>query len=901
VDWQSRIRAVFATSAQVPDDDVVEELAEHARAMYEAMRADGLSHDAAQARLSEQLDLWRADSAALRRPSARLPAPDPPPAAVSSRLAGWAQDVRYGARVLRRQPHYTLLAGVTMALGIAATTQLFSVTYGVLLKPMPWPRSERLLALNETRGGRPPRFGSFSNAAYLAWRETATTVEDVAAWSERTVTLGEPGEPERIRITAASASLFAVLGLRPLIGSFFGEKDEVSAEGPVIVLSEGLWRGRFGGDPGVVGRLVQIDGQPHRVVAVLPDASSYPDRRTRAWVPFRVMPTTGNSLAMFGAIARLRPGATAEQAAAEATRCGRFAADTGMTTTAIFGARGPIEVRAVPLRDALTSDVRQPLVVLLAAVGLLLATATGNVASLQLARATTRRRELAIRAALGAGAGRLARQLVVESLLLGLLGGGSGLALAALLHRPLSSLLPADFPRLADLHVDAMVVLFAAGVSALTGLAFGVLPAWHARRLDLVESLAEDGTAPVGTTGRSPTARARMMIMGGQVALATLLLVAASLLGRSFAALLAADRGYDPAGVLTARLPLPASMYTPPRRQALLEAILDRLRTMPGVAAAGFTSEFPLTPGGSTGAFQIHPPQGEESAVTVQASPRIVSPGYFAALGLPIVAGRGFAESDTETSAPVAIVNRTFARRYLGASPLEARLPMALGHGGEGVEASVIGVVDDVRYVTGSESSLPEIYYSYRQLRGGLDAVVVSLLVRTAGEPGALAPVLRTAVRGEDRALAPDLVMTMEDRVTTSLARPRLYAVVLGGFAALALVVVAVGLLSVVSYTVAQRSRELAVRSALGARPADLVRLVVGQGLAVTGAGLGIGLVAALALSRSMGTLLYAVKPADALTYVGVTVTVASLAAAACAFPARRAARLDPWRALRSR
>lgn len=901
MDWQTRIRAVFATSAQVPDDDVVEELAEHARALYDALRGEGLSHDACEARLSEQLDLWRTEGAALRRPTRRVPPPDPPPDVASSRLAGWAQDVRYGTRVLARQPHYTLLAAVTMALGIAATTLLFSVTYGVLLKPMPWPRSDRLVVLTETRRGRPPRFGTFSNAAYLAWREAATTVEDIAAWSERTATLGEPGgEPERIRTTASSASLFRVLGLRPRIGSFFEEKDELSAEGGVVVLSEGLWRRRFGGDPGVVGRVVQIDGQPHRVVGVLPDALAYPDRRTQAWIPFRVMPAKGNFLSMFGAIARLRPGTTAAQAASEATRCGRFAADTGMTTTAIFGGRGPIEVTALPLPDALTSDVRRPLVVLLCAVGLLLATATANVAGLQLARATTRRRELAIRSALGAGTGRLVRQLLVESVLLGLVGGGSGLVLAALLHRSASSLLPADFPRAADLHLDATVVLFAFAVSVFTGIAFGLLPAWHARRPNLVESLAEDGTAPVGTAGGSRTAHARMVIMAGQVALASVLLVAAALLGRSFAALLNVDRGYDPAGVLTARLPLPASMYTPPLRSFLLGQILDRLRTMPGVAAAGFTSEFPLTPGGSTGAFQMRSPQSEGGAITVQASPRIVSPGYFAALRLRMVAGRGFTERDTETSAPVAIVNRAFAQRYLGGSALDAKIPMVLGHGDDGLEATVVGVVDDVRYVTAGARSQAEIYYSYRQLGGGLDAALVTLLVRATGEPSALAPALRTAVRGADRGLAPDLVMTMEDRVVTSLARPRLYAVVLGGFAALALVVVTVGLFSVVSYTVAQRSRELAVRSALGASPVDLVRLVVGQGLAVTAAGLGFGLVASVALSRSLGALLYAVAPVDALTHAVVIITVASLAATACAVPALRVARLDARGVLRS-
>ena len=814
--------------------------------------------------------------------------------------SGVAHDVRYAARLLRRQPRYALLAGLTMALGIGTTTVLFSVTYGVLLKPLAWPHSDQLVLLTETRGGSPPRFGSFSNAAYLAWRGEAATVEDLAAWSQRTMTLTGAGDPERIRVVEASASLFPVLGARPLIGSLFRESDELSKDGAVIVLSEGLWRQRFGADPGALGGLVQLDAQAHRIIGVLPDAVAYPNRQARAWIPFRIVPTTGNYLSMFDAIARLRPDATPAQAAAEGTARGRVAPDTGMTTTAIFGRAGPLEIRAVPLRDALTSDVRRPLVVLLVAVGLLLATATANVASLQLARATTRRRELAIRAALGAGLARVMRQLLVESLLLGVVGGGGGLALAWLLHRLAPSVLPADFPRIGDLRLDALVVLFTVLVSVLTSVISGLLPGLRVRRLNLVESLAEGGTAPGGTGGRTRIAQTRMLIMAGQVAIACVLLVGASLLGRSFVALLNADRGYDPSGVLTARLALPAAMYTPERRYLLVEGILQRLATVPGVTDAGFTSELPLTPGGSTSAFQMPSRQSDRGIISVQASPRIISPHSFRALGMRIVAGRGFSDSDTHTSEPVVVVNQAFVREYLGGSPLGAKLPMAVGYQQSDTQATVVGVVEDVRYLTAADSSQPELFYCSRQFSARLPVPVVTLLVRSEGDPRTLAPALRTAVREADAGLVPEVVMPMQDRMLTSLARPRLYAILLGALAVFALVVATVGLFGVLSFTVAQRSRELAVRAALGARPSDIVRLVLRQGLIVTSVGLAAGLLGSAALARSMGTLLYGVTPHDAVTYVIVPALVICMAAAACFAPALRAARLDPLRVLRS-
>ena len=897
MDWNSRIRAELNAAGAPADEDVVEELAQHARALYEQTRADGGSHEDADERVAAEIARWRLDAASLRRNPRRAPVPEPP-AASSSGLASLTQDVRYACRLLRRQPGFAVLVVLTMALGIGGTTALFSVTYGVLMKPLPWLDADRLVVLKETRGGYTPRFGSFSNAAYLSWRDEASTIEAIAGWVPQTVTLTGSGDPERLRVTAVSASMFRVLGIRPLIGSLFDDADD---RAPVVVLSEGLWRQRFGGDPNVLGRIVHFDGEPRSVIGVVAGAFAYPDPQSRAWIPFRIAPATGNMLSMFEAVAKLRPGTTIEQAAAEGTARGRLVADTGMTTMAIFGGEGLVDVSVQPLGDAMTGEVRRPLIVLLVAVGLLLAIATSNVASLQLARATSRNREFAIRTALGASAARVLRQLLVEGLLLGIAGGAVGVGVAWLLLREAIGILPADFPRVHDLAIDARAAVFAVVTSAMASVIVGLLPAFHLRRTNLVASLAEEGTTAVGVSGRSRIARQRLLIIGGQVAIACVLLVGASLLARTFVELLRADRGYDPAVVATAPLPMAGPGYTPQRRTAMLRDIITRLGASPGIRHAAFTSEAPWMPGGSTSALTLPSRTADGSTVQVQASPRLVSPDYFAALGLRIVLGRSLQESDTATSQPVVVVNETFARRYLGAAPLEARIPMGVWGGAQEGFAAVVGVVEDVRYVRASVASLPEMYFSYRQLKVGMRSTTATLLIRGDGEMAPLATAVRSAVREVDAGLVPGAVMTIQDRLLlTSLARPRLYAFLLGGFAAAALMVTAVGLFGVLSYTVTQRTRELGVRAALGARQRDLVALVLRQGMGVCFAGAVSGLLVSRWATRFISTLLYGVSERDWLTYAAVPAVLLAVASLACLAPARRAARLDPLRALRS-
>jgi predicted permease len=892
--WTARLRSELAATGHQADDDVVEELGQHLHDIVDRAIAGGLSPEVAEARAEAQIAVWRHDADALRRVPARAPAPSPPPISTAHAI-GVVQDIRYAARLLCKQLRHALIAIATLALGIGFSTALFGVSYAVLLKPLPWPDADRLVVATETRGGRPPRFGEFSSAAFVAWREKPATLDDIAAWTRFTATYADRGDPERIPVARATASLFRVLRVRPAVGRLFTADDERSDDS--VLLAESLWQSRYARDPFVVGRIVHLDGRRRRVIGVVPDATAFPDREVRGWVPLLVAPPAGDSLAMFNVVGRLRPGVTAAQAGAEATARGQNAARTDMAALAIFGDAGRIEVAAQPLGEALTAGVRRPLVVLLVAVGFLMLTATANLASLQLARTMARRRELAIRAALGAGPGRVARQLAVESLLLGLVGGGAGLALAIAVQRFARSILPPGFPRIDELGAGPASGLCALALGVVASLGFGLAPVLGLLRLNLAEPLA-DGLAPSGGSMRSGVVRARMAIIAGQVAVACVLLIGAGLLARSFITLLTADRGYDPEGVLTARLALPDALYTPERRYAVVERIVQRLQALPAARRVAFTSELPLTAGGSTSSFVFRTRAGDGSIVSGQASPRIVSPAYFGALNLRLVAGRGFDDAESGHE-PTAIVNRSFASRYLGTAPLETRLPIVAYQGAGSGEAATIGIVEDVRYPMNAESGQPEIYYDYRQFRGRLPVPVVTLLVRTAGDPAALAPALHTIVRGADPALVPEAIATMTDRLRGTLAQPRLYALLLATFAGAAIIVASVGLFGVLSYIVAQRSREVAIRLALGAGRRSLVMLVVGQGLAAAGVGVLLGLVCSLALTRSMAVLLYGVSVRDRFTLVLAPAALMLVAAAACIGPALRAVRVDPIRAMR--
>jgi putative ABC transport system permease protein len=821
-------------------------------------------------------------------------------------------DIRYASRLLKREPGYAAVAILTMALGIGATTTLFSITYGVLLKPLPWPDADRLVRLSESRLGHEPRVrATITNGTYIAWHEQHSTIEDIAGWvTVPTTAATSGGEAVRLATASVTPSLFGVLKAHPLRGRLFVDDDGRAGgnfdAAAVIILSYGLWQEQFGGRDAAVGSVMQVGGKPLTVVGVMPADFVFPDRETRAWTPRAIAAVLGehglHRISIFQALARLRPGVTPAQAAAEATSRARGAPDPGLAAVAMFGGNGPAVITAVPAIEMMTAEVRPALMVLLAAVVLLLVTATANVASLQLARATTRRREIAIRSAIGAGAARLARQLVTESAIIGAAGGVAGVALAVALHRSLPSLLPAGFPRLLDVAVDARVMLFAVVVSIAASVACGLLPALFARRVNITESLADGGSAPLGGGTRSATVRARALIMAAQVAIACVLLVGASLLGRSFIALLHVDRGYDPRNVLTARIPLPAD-FSMERRTELLDTLVSRLRATPGVSEAAFGNALPLLASGGFQAFRMRSPANPAIDIDVNAVQRVVSAGYFAALGLRLKAGRVFADTDTMTSPLVVVVNRSFAAKYLGAPPVGAMVPSLGMCRGDNDRWQVVGVVDDMRQggvPVSDEAAQAEVFIPYHQVGCAAAVTTPILVVRTADDPASHAGSVRGLLRELAPALALDSIMTMEDRVITNLAKPRLYAVVLVGFGAFALLIAAVGMFGVLSYSVAQRSREIGVRTALGAKPADIVALVVRQVALIWAGGIAAGLWLAFAVSRSLTQVLYGVDPHDLASFVVVPAILAIVTAVACIVPARRAARIDPLTALRS-
>jgi len=827
-------------------------------------------------------------------------------------FAGLAQDVRYAARVLRREPGFAALAILTIALGIGATTTLWSLVDGVLLKPLPWPEADRLMRVTETREGRTGRVrGTVMNGTYLGWAEHPETIDALAGWMRQTRTLTVRGQSESIRVPVVplTATAFTLLSARPLAGRLF-TPDEGAANAPgVAILSYGLWQEQFGGRTDASGEIVQLDGQPYTIVGVMPRTFAFPDREARLWTAWKVPGVAGANGAqvgvIFNAMARLRRGVTPPQAAAEATARARSAPDASLVATALFGAKGPIDVQLTPARDALTAEVRPAMLVLLAAVALLLVTATANVVSLQLARATARRRELAVRASLGAGHARLMRQLIVESAIVGVSGGIAGFAVAVMLLRLAPSILPADFPRLDSVAVDMNVVALVAALSLATSIVCGIMPASQARRLNLVEALAEDGAAPVGGGVRTRIARTRALIMSGQVAVACVLLVGAALVTRSFAALIHADRGYDPVNVLTARLPLPNG-FAAERRNQLLDTLIERLHALPGVTHAAYSTALPFVSNGGFTAFKMPSPRtGVE--MDVQAALRIVSPEYFGAMRLRLVSGRALSGADTPASPPAVVVNQSFARRYLGERPIGFHIPQRGGRAGyrfrdANADWEVVGVVDDMRQDSVDAPLQPEVFASFAQMATdnlrNFDPIVV---IRTAADPVSYVATLRAIVKNAEPSLALDSVMTMEDRVMTSLARPRLYAVVLAGFAVFALLIAGVGLFGVLSYSVALRTREIGVRVALGAQAGDIVWLVLRQAAAIAAVGIAVGLWTSVVASRYLSSFLYGVGADDATSLAAVSVLLLVVTVTTCIVPVRRAMRVDPLQALKAR
>jgi putative ABC transport system permease protein len=812
--------------------------------------------------------------------------------------------------MLVRSPSFAVVATLTMALSIGATTTLFSLAYGVLMRPLSWPDADRIIRLQETRGGHVSRIPwTISNAAYLAWRDKPSTIEEIGGWvRSRPMTVASDREPERVMVGGITPSLLRVLRARPEIGRMFFDSDASQASSRVVILGFGIWQRRFGGRADIIGQSVRLDGEPYIVVGVMPRAFSFPAPDTDAWTPLGVAPVQGEGgvirLMIFSAMARLRPGVTAAQAATEATTRALGAPDLKQTAIALFGNNGVAALSAAPAIDVMTAEVRPALLILLAAVGLLFLASTASLIVLQLSRVARRRREIALRAAIGAGAKRLLRQWLVESALLGAGGAASGLFVAMLLHRGLPAVLPAGFPRVDDVRLDWRVATFSCAVAILVSLACGMVPAFRGKRHQLVDALGE-GSATTPAVTRTPGARLRTVFMSAQVAVACILLVGASLLLRSFSALLDVDRGFDPRGVLTMRVPLPRQT-TFAKRMDMLDRLRMRLQSLPGVTDVAYGNALPFVTPGLYRGMNLALPRDPSTKVEVQTTMRAVSPEYFRAMRLRVVQGRPLETSDTEASTPVVVVNRTFAARYLGEHPLGQRLALGLS---DQPMCEVVGVVEDMKQGTNtSEPSATfggvldppqsEMFFAHRQWSSPIADLIVVL--RTTADPAGLASDARAFVRAEDPALPVDSVMTMEDRVAGSLAGPRSYAVFLVGFALCALLIAGVGLFGVLSYTTSQRTREIGVRTALGAQRGHVLALVGHQALMMTICGIVVGLAGALVLSRSLSALLYGISTRDMLTYVAVPLVLLVVSLAACAVPAWRATRIDPVIALKA-
>ena len=905
---RNRVRAAFV-NVDI-DPDVIEELAQHAESTYEALLADGVSEADAIARIDLLIEGWRATPAALHRSSkntVKRVTVISPPATAGSFMSGAAADALYGLRLLRSKPGYAAITILTIALGVGAATTLFSVAYGVLLRPLPWANAEGLIRVSETRGGKEGRIaGTMLNSTYLAWADSPQTIASIGAYRETPMTLTGLGDAARVNVSAVTPSMLQMLEVRPDRGRIFTNEEGERGKGRVAILSRGFWEQRFGGQHNAIGRGVVLDGTSYTIVGVMPRDFRFPSAEAQLWVPWYVQPIDGPGGVKSGTImrvlARLKPGVAEAQATAEGTARAIAAPDAGPLSMALFGAKDPIQVHVRDAKEAAAADVRPAIFALLAAAVLLFLTAIANVANMQLARATARHRELTIRAALGAGTARLARQLLIENAIAGVLGSIAGLALTIALHSVLPSVLPAGFPRVDAITIDARVLAFTLVLSFITSVVCGVLPLMHVRRLELAQSLAHAGAGSAGA-GRSRVSVVRALIVASQVAVTCVLVIGGVILARSFTAQISADRGYDPSNLLTGTIPFPVT-YSVERREQAVMRVLQRLQDRPGLTNVAIGTGLPFVSSGGFAAFSFTSPLRGGEKVDVETIRRVVSPGYLEALGIRLRAGRALTGADTEGAPLVTVVNRSFVAKYLDNIPIERAVGLALGNDAVRIPkgrqvTTIVGVVDDMKQDRPDEPPQPEMYISYWQQRGvnfGSQAIVVA---RTAGDPRQYVETLRTALREEDPAIPLDAVMTMDQRVGNSLSRPRMYAVLFLGFAVFALVIAGAGLFGVLSQSVSQRARELAVRTALGASRASVIGVALKQmGIAMI-AGVAIGLAASAVLSNNLSPFIYGVSTRDMLSFAVAPIVLLIAGAIACIVPARRVAQTDPVQVLR--
>jgi predicted permease len=798
------------------------------------------------------------------------------------------QDIRYAARMLRRQPGFTTVAVLTLALGIGANTAVFTVVNAVLLRPLPYHDPDRLVVLLYGRPGRLTPW--FSPLNYRDIISGATTLQDAAAFTPSTANLTGSGEPERIDGASVSWNYFNVLGVAMRGGRGFVEADG-SGDASAVVIGDGLWRRRFGGRPDAIGSTIRLDGRARTIVGIAPADLQLP-QGAEFWKPLvfsaRDVSPRSRGAQWISVVARVRPDSDVQRSnallqAVAARLAAEYEPTNGGTTAA-----------AVPLHQRMVRNVRQTLFVLLGAVGLVLLIACVNVANLLLARAQSRTREVAVRAALGAGRSRLVRQFLAESILLGLLGGTAGLVAAAWCTRALIALGPASIPRLSEVAIDLRVLAFTIASAVGTSVLFGLVPALSASG-SAVRSAGLAGRGAVGAGG--PHTRRALVIC--EMALAVVLLVGAGLLIRSYERLQQVKPGFDPDGVVTFNLSLPEAKYpTTSEIAAFTDTLVSRLQTEPGVEAAAAVFGLPFA-GDFSASTSFRKPSQPDLADGPSAGMRIVTPEYFKTMRIPLVAGRLFDAHDSETSPEVVLINRRTARRFFpDEDPIgqQIRVGVNLSRDARSNNKTIVGVVGDVKYGSLDAETPPEIYLPYAQQI--VDEFTIA--VRTSGDPLALAPALRRNVAAIDRELPVADIAPMTAVVGASVAERRFTMLLLTTFAVVAATLAAIGIYGVLAYLVGQRTQEIGVRLAIGATPGNVVTLFVREGAALTLAGVACGLAGALAVTRALSTLLFGVTTTDPATFAAVAAALALVALLASYVPARRAARVDPMTALRN-
>ena len=796
------------------------------------------------------------------------------------------QDLRYGARQLMRSPGFTVVAVVALGLGIGANTAIFSVVNAVLIARLPFAKADRLAMVWE-QSPRTGRTNVVNPQNFLEWQARNHSFERIAALIAWPVSLGGEGEPEQVANLYVSDGFFEILGAKPILGRCFVAEEDRPGGDAVALLGEGLWRRRYGAAPDIVGRTIRVDNRGVRVVGVLPADFRFPFTKAEVWQPLGIdRSRAARSGRYLSTIARLKDGATLATAQAEMN----LLAGQLQRERPDFDAKWGITV--VGLRQQVVGEVRTPLLVLLGAVGLVLLIACANVANLILMRTACRRREIAMRAALGASDFRLARQFLTESALLSGLGGGLGLLFGIWSMSVLTRALPdaIAYSNLRTIRIDTTVLLFTAAVAVITGLTFGLVPGLRVAGGDLQRGLTAGSRTVSGVRGR-----ARSALVFVEVALAMMLAVGAGLLIRSFQRLLSVDPGFDASRILSMQVDIAGYFRDSDSRYLeFVKGMLERVRALPGVEAAGTSHFLPLgkiIPGtGFWRADRPAPAKGEQAVTEVL----VVMPGYFAAMNTPLVRGRVFSERDRKGAPLAVVVNQTLARSfYAGEDPVGRPLAIEWGPGNPVYE--IVGVVGDVRQHAMNEAPKPGVFLCNLQMPTG----PLNLVVRTRIDPRRLAPAVEHEIHSLHHEVPVSDVRTMDEYVSASVAAPRFQTIVLGAFAALALLLAAVGIFGVISYSVAQRTRELGIRRALGASSGSVMRLVVARGMLVAAGGIVTGGTVAMGLTRLLQKLLYEVAPTDAVTFGGVALLLALVALGACAVPARQAARIEPTQALR--